>query len=91
MTASPTLAATVFALDPVSPTARLVYLTLAVLAYPSGHVETTVDELHRLTALDVDQIELALGYNLVDRALFPARFVHVDAQGVVTVDLHPGA
>ena len=92
MTPHPTVVTSVFttkAEQPVPPAGRFVHLALAVLADDKGHVETTVHTLEHMTGLNPTVIEAALGFNALDRPLFPGAVNLTD--GIVVAGLPTGA
>lgn len=92
MTPHPTVVTSVFTTKdehPIAPAGRFVHLALAVLADDKGHVETTVHTLEHMTGLLPTIIEAALGFNALERPLFPASVALAD--GVIVADLPTAA
>lgn len=71
------------------PVGRFVHIALALIADEHGHVETTVHTLEHMTGMPTQSIEAALGFNALDRPLFPGNINLTD--GIVVADLPTGA
>jgi hypothetical protein len=89
LTPHPPVITAAVALEVTGPVGRFVHIALALIADENGHVETTVHTLQHMTGMPKISIEAALGFNSLDKPLFPATVSLVD--GVVTADLPTGA